>query len=111
MKSTTVLTGGLMFFNYTGSGLSFADANSWNNFSGNLTIKGGSEFQTIRNGATAMGSGDIILGDGFSSGALSQIEGNWTWTNDISLVGSDNRIRNRSVGAPRSLKLQGVIGD
>lgn len=106
-----VLTGGLLFFNYTGSGLSFADANSWNNFSGNLTIKGGSEFQTIRNGATAMGTGGIILGDVSSSGALSQIEGNWTWTKDISLVGSDNRIRNRSVGAPRSLKLQGVISE
>jgi fibronectin-binding autotransporter adhesin len=104
-----VLTGGLLFFNYTGSGLTFADANSWNNFSGNLIVKGGSEFQTIRNGATAMGTGDIILGDGSSNGFLSQIEGNWTWTNDISLVGSDNAIRNRSAVAPRRLKLQGVI--
>jgi len=106
-----VLTGGLMLFNYTGSGLGFADANSWNNFSGNLTVKGGSEFMTIRNGATAMGTGDIILGDVSSNGFLSQIEGNWTWTNDISLVGGNNAIRNRSgVGVgPRSLKLQGVI--
>lgn len=105
-----VLTGGLLFFNYTGSGLGFADANSWNNFSGNLTVKGGSEFQTIRNGATAMGTGNIILGDGSSSGALSQIEGNWTWTNGISLVGSDNRIRNRAdTGFARWLKIQGVI--
>lgn len=106
-----VLTGGLLVFNYTGGGSGLAEANSWNNFSGNLTVKGGSEFQTIRNGTTAMGSGDIILGDQSSSGILSQIEGNWTWTNDISLVGSDNKIRNRSaVGVgPRSLKLQGVI--
>jgi autotransporter-associated beta strand protein len=104
-----VLDGGLMFFNYTGSGVGFSEAGSWNNFSGNLTIKGGSEFQTIRNGATAMGSGDIILGDGTTSGALSQIEGNWTWTNDIILVGSDNRIRNRSLNSPRALKLQGVL--
>ena len=103
------LTGGLVFFNYTGSGTGFNDANSWNNFSGNLTIKGGSEFLTIRNGATAMGTGDIILGDATTSGALAQTEGNWTWTNDISLVGSDNRIRNRSATAPRSLKLQGVV--
>jgi autotransporter-associated beta strand protein len=104
-----VLTGGLLFFNYTGSGVGFADANSWNNFTGNLTIKGGSEFQTIRNGATAMGTGSIILGDGSSSGILSQIEGNWTWTNAISLVGSDNKILNRSGGSNRLLKLQGVI--
>ncbi len=104
-----VLTGGLLFFNYTGSGNGFAEAGSWNNFSGNLVVKGGSEFQTIRNGVTAMGSGDIILGDATTGGALSQIEGNWTWTNDISLVGPDNRIRNRSTTAPRALKLQGVI--
>ncbi len=104
-----VLTGGLLFFNYTGSGNGFTDANSWNNFSGNLIVKGGSEFQTIRNGTTAMGTGDISLGDGSSNGFLSQIEGNWTWTNDISLVGSDNAIRNRSAVAPRRLKLQGVI--
>jgi autotransporter-associated beta strand protein len=104
-----VLNGGLLFFNYTGSGTGFSEANSWNNFSGNLTLKGGSEFQTIRNGATAMGTGDVVLGDGSSSGALSQIEGNWTWTNDIILAGSDNRIRNRSGGTLRALKLQGVI--
>lgn len=104
-----VLTGGVHLFNYTGTGTGFSETNSWNNFSGNLIIKGGSEFMTIRNGATAMGTGDIILGDGSSSGALSQIEGNWTWTNDISLVGSDNRIRNRSLNGPRSLKLQGVV--
>jgi autotransporter-associated beta strand protein len=104
-----VLDGGLMFFNYTGTGVGFSEAGSWNNFSGNLTIKGGSEFQTIRNGATAMGTGDIILGDGTTSGALSQSEGNWTWTNDIILAGSDNRIRNRSLNAPRALKLQGVV--
>lgn len=104
-----VLTGGLLFFNYTGSGVGFAEANSWNQFSGDLIVRGGSEFQTIRNGATAMGTGDIILGDGASNGILSQIEGNWTWTNDIRLVGGDNAIRNRSGVAPRWLKLQGVI--
>lgn len=104
-----VLTGGLLFFNYTGTGTGFSEAGSWSNFSGTLTIKGGSEFQTIRNGATAMGTGDIILGDATTSGALSQVEGNWTWTNDISLVGSDNRIINRSLNAPRTLKLQGVM--
>lgn len=104
-----VLTGGLLFFNYTGSGTGFSETGSWNGFTGNLTIKGGSEFQTIRNGATAMGSGDIILGDATTSGALSQIEGNWTWTNDIILIGADNKIRNRSLNGPRALKIQGVV--
>jgi autotransporter-associated beta strand protein len=104
-----VLTGGGTLWNYPGTGVGFADANSWNNFTGNLIIKGGSEFQTIRNGSTAMGTGDVILGDATTSGKLSQIEGNWTWTSDIILTGADNRIINRSVGAPRSMKIQGVI--
>lgn len=104
-----VLDGGLMLFNYPGGGVEFSAAGTWNNFSGNLTVKGGSEFQTIRNGATAMGAGDVILGDMASSGSLSQIEGNWTWTNDIVLAGSDNKILNRAGGSDRRLKLQGVI--
>lgn len=104
-----VLDGGGTLFNYPGTGVGFADANSWASFSGNLTVKGDSEFQTIRNGSTAMGTGDVILGDSTTSGRLSQIEGNWTWTNDIILTGAENRIINRSGNAPRSMKLQGVI--
>ena len=104
-----VVNGGVKIFNYTGSGAGFAEANSWNNFSGDLIIKGGSEFQTIRNGATAMGTGSVILGDATTSGKLSQIEGNWTWTNNISLVGSANEILNNATGGPRYNKLQGVI--
>lgn len=105
-----VLDGGLILFNYTGSGIGFTEANSWTNFSGNLIVKGGSEFRTIRNGATAMGTGDIILGDATTSGTLSQIEGNWTWTNDIVLNGADNKIINRSsTPGPRRMKLQGII--
>jgi autotransporter-associated beta strand protein len=104
-----VLTGSVHLFNYTGGGTGFAEANSWAGFSGNLVVKGGSEFMTIRNGATAMGTGNIILGDESGSGILSQIEGNWTWTNNIVLAGSANVIRNRSAGAPRALKLQGVL--
>lgn len=106
-----VLTGGHTLFNYTGSGVGFNEANSWNLFSGNLIVKGGAEFRTIRNGATAMGTGDLILGDATTSGTLAQIEGNWTFTNDIVLVGSANIITNRSAvgGAGRSMKLQGII--
>ena len=104
-----VIDGGGTVFNYTGTGVGFAEANSWAGFSGNLVIKNGSEFQTIRNGATAMGTGSIVLGDATTGGKLSQIEGNWTWTNNISLVGTDNRIINRSLAGPRLLKLQGVI--
>jgi autotransporter-associated beta strand protein len=104
-----IIDGGGTVFNYTGTGVGFADANSWAGFSGTLTVRGGSEFQTIRNGATAMGTGSIVLGDATTSGSLSQIEGNWTWTNPITLTGADNRIINRSLNGPRLLKLQGVI--
>ena len=103
------LSGGGIFFNYPGVGLGFAEANTWAAFSGDLSVNGGSEFQTIRNGATAMGSGNVILGDGASSGILSQIEGNWTWTNNIQLVGESNKILNRSSVGPRTLKLQGIL--
>jgi autotransporter-associated beta strand protein len=104
-----VINGGVKLWNYTGSGTGFADANSWSNFTGRLLVLGGSEFQTIRNGRTAMGSAQVILGDATTSGILSQVEGSWTWTNAISLVGSANIIRNNSGGGVRSLKLQGVI--
>lgn len=104
-----VIEGGGTVFNYPGSGLGFAEGNSWAGLTGDLIIRGGSEFQTIRNGATAMGNGDIVLGDAGSSGKVSQIEGNWTWTNDIVLNGADNRVINRSAGSGRSMKLQGII--
>ncbi len=104
-----IVNGGFTLFNYTGGGLAFDSPGTWADFSGNLIVTGESEFRTIRNGATAMGTGDIILGNATTSGHLAQIEGNWTWTNDISLVGANNSIRNRSAGAPRTLKLQGVI--
>jgi fibronectin-binding autotransporter adhesin len=103
------LDGGLLLFNYPGSGLGFAEASTWNGFSGILRVIGGSEFETIRNGATAMGTGGVRLGDSSTSGYLSQIEGNWTWTTPIELVGPANAIRNRSTGSGRWMKLQGVI--
>lgn len=104
-----VVDGGVKLWNYTGSGTGFDDANSWNNFSGDLIIKGGSEFQTIRNGRTAMGTALVFLGDATTSGTLSQIEGNWTWTNNIQLVGTANQIVNNSTGSDRWNKLQGVL--
>jgi fibronectin-binding autotransporter adhesin len=106
-----ILTGGAILFSYPGSGIGFTESNSWSGFSGNFRVRGGSEFRTIRNGATAMGTGTVILGDGGSSGSLAQIEGSWTWTNPVSLVGADNAIINRSgaLAGGRTLKLQGVI--
>ena len=103
------VSGGVKIWNYTGSTTGFDEANSWNNFSGRLIITDDSEFQTIRNGRTAMGTAQIVLGDATTSGKLSQIEGNWTWTNNIELVGTANQILNNSTGGGRWLKLQGDI--
>jgi fibronectin-binding autotransporter adhesin len=101
--------GGVTFFNYPGTGTTFADPTSWANFSGDLSVTGDSEFRTIRNGASAMGTGKVILGDATTNGTLAQIEGNWTWTNNLEVVGSANTVANRSTGTTRTLKLQGVI--
>lgn len=101
--------GGVTLFNYPGTGTSFADPSSWAGFSGDLTVTGNSEFRTIRNGASAMGTGKVVLGDATSSGSLAQIEGNWTWTNPMEVIGPANMLANRSLGASRSLKLQGII--
>ena len=103
------IDGGGLLFLYPGGGTGFNSPNTWAGFSGDITITNGSELQTIRNGATGRGSGTINLGDGSSSGSLSPIEGNWTWTNNINAIGSDNKIINRGTGIDRSLKLQGTI--
>lgn len=105
-----VIDGGGTFFNYPGSGVGFHEAGSWNLFTGHLKVLDGSEFQTIRNGATAMGSATVVLGDESGSGSLSQIEGNWTWTNPIQVAGANNSILNRSSGGTdRWVKVQGAI--
>jgi len=107
---TIVIDGGGTFFNYPGSGSGFAETGSWNAFTGNLIVRGGSEFQTIRNGATAMGTGSVTLGDATTSGTLSQIEGTWSWTTPIQITGPDNHITNRSdTTQTRALKLQGIL--
>ncbi len=106
---TVAVTGGGILFSYPGSSIGFAEANSWAGFSGNLVITGGSEFRTIRNGSTAMGTGTVILGDATTSGTLAFIEGNWTATNPIVLTGPANRILNRSLTPPRTQKLQGIL--
>ena len=104
-----MISGGGTLFTYPGGGTAFAAADTWAGFSGAISVTGGSEWQSIRNGATGHGTGTITLGDATTSGHLSQIEGNWTWTNPIVVTGPDNSILNRSAGSDRTLKLQGTI--
>lgn len=104
-----LIDGGGLFFTYPGGGTGFNAAGTWADFSGDVRLINGSEWQSIRNGATSHGTGTLILGDAETSGSLSGIEGNWTWTNPIEAAGPDNFIRNRATGNDRSLKLQGAI--
>ena len=107
--SVIIEGGGTVIVN-PGSGTGFNELASWSGLSGGVTVQGGSELRTLRNGRTSMGSGTVTLGDASSSGALAQYNGSWTWTNPIALVGPANVIRNRSSNAfARQLKLQGVI--
>jgi len=107
-----VIDGGGLIYNDPGTTTGFDEPNTWDLFTGQLKIIGDSEYQTLRQGRTALGSGTVVLGtlaDGGSSGSLSAISGNWTWTTDISLVGPANKIINRATGSGRRFKLQGVI--
>ena len=106
-----IINGGGLVFTYPGGGTGFNSAGSWAGFSGDITVTNGSEWQSIRNGASGRGTGTIILGDATTSGSISGIEGNWTWTNPIQAIGPDNKIINRSGAAAfsRSLKIQGPI--
>ena len=99
----------LTISNAPGVDTGYAEANSWSNFTGSLVIKGGAEYQTTRNGSTAMGTSTVTLGDATTSGGLASIQGNWSWINNIVLAGPDNVIRSRSTGSDRTLRLFGAI--
>ena len=86
--------------------LGFNDFNSNNGFFGNWNIGPNVTVQNIRNGRTAWGMGTINL----NGGTIAQVQGNWTWTNDIVLgTGTTSTIANNATGSNRSLKLQSVI--
>ncbi len=86
--------------------LGFNDANSNSGFFGNWNIGPGVTVQNIRNGRTAWGAGSIHL----NGGTIAQVQGNWTWTNDVVLgTGTNSTIANSSTGSNRFLKLQGTI--
>jgi autotransporter-associated beta strand protein len=104
-----VLRGGLTMVSAAGTGTGFAEPNSWSGFDGRLVVLDGSEFRARRNGATAMGTAQIVLGDETTSGKLAQHTDNCVFTNDIQLVGPANEILNRVTGSNRWNKYQGEI--
>lgn len=96
-----VLTPGL-----SGS-LGYNDGNSYNTFAGDWSIGPNTRVVNIRNGATAWGTGTIRL----NGGTIAPTQGNWTWTNAITLgTGTTSTLEDANTSATnRSLKLQGVI--
>ncbi|MGV3531867.1 MAG: beta strand repeat-containing protein, partial [Chthoniobacteraceae bacterium] len=89
----------------TGS-VGFDDGSSNSTFMGDWIIGPNVTVQVIRNGRSAWGNGVIRL----NGGRIGQIQGQWTWTNEIALgTGTTSTIANFSTGANRFLKLQGTI--
>lgn len=83
----------------------FSDVGGNASYTGNWTIGAGVNAINIRNGATAWGTGSIIL----SGGQISSTGGNWTWTNAVTLTTSTTSSLQMASGNDRSLKVQGVI--
>jgi autotransporter-associated beta strand protein len=106
LTRTSTGTGTVIMLPGNNGSTGFNDPNSNSLFSGSWNIGSGVVVQNIRNGATAWGTGTINL----SGGQIAQIQGNWTWTNAITLVAAtSSSIANSSTGTSRTLKLQGVL--
>ncbi|MBP7950307.1 MAG: autotransporter-associated beta strand repeat-containing protein [Verrucomicrobiales bacterium] len=76
-------------------------------YTGNWTIGANTSVRNLRNGINAWGTGTITM-DG---GTLGQQQGNWTWTNNITLNTSTTSTFDdfNGSGTTRALKLQGII--
>lgn len=84
---------------------SFDSGNGNDTYSGNWTIDGGAKVQSLRNGTHAWGRGAITL----DNGTIAQRDGNWSWSNAISLSAGGGTVFNDSSGTGRYLNLTGVI--
>jgi fibronectin-binding autotransporter adhesin len=103
--SLTVRNGALLRMENGSAGTGFTGGNT--SMTGSYTIDTGGEIQAFRNGTAAFGTGTMIM----NGGSLFQVQGNWTWTNAITLNDSTSSIiGNKGTGSNRWLKLQGTIG-
>ncbi len=96
-----------------GGASGFSDAAGFTGFTGNWQVDSGTTLRGIRNGATAFGTGSIILNGGtLAVGGMSGDVGNWTWNTPINLnSGTTSYLSEQNVaGTGRSLLLSGSIG-
>lgn len=83
----------------------FAAGNGNDTYTGNWTINGGAKVLSLRNGTHAWGQGTITL----DNGTISQQQGNWSFSNNITIGAGGGTITNDSSGTARYLNLTGVI--
>jgi autotransporter-associated beta strand protein len=83
----------------------FAAGNGNDTFSGNWTIDGGAKVISLRNGTHAWGRGTITL----DNGTMSQTQGNWSFSNTITVAAGGGTIFSDSSGNNRYMNLSGVI--
>lgn len=100
-----------------GGASGFGDAAGFTGFTGKWRVNSGATLRGLRNGATAWGSNPdadaITLNGGtLAVGGVNGAQGNWTWTNGITLAAAttsaiDQGIPSTTTG--RSLLLNGII--
>lgn len=101
-----VTGGGTVTMNVGDAGsTTFVAGNGNDTYTGNWTISGGSKVLSLRMGTHAFGTGSITL----DNGTISQQQGNWTFSNNITVGAGGGTITNDSSGNNRYLNLPGVI--
>ena len=86
-------------FNSNGNGT------GWGGSSGNRTVNANVKVQSEGNGAAAWGTGLVTV----NGGQIAQINGNWTWSNNISITADSVIGNDSSNGLGRLLKLTGNL--
>jgi autotransporter-associated beta strand protein len=101
----TVRNGGTLKMQNANAGSNFTGGNA--SMTGSYTVDAGGKLQGFRNGSAAFGTGGIIL----NGGTLAQEQGNWTWTNNITLsTATTSTLESQSPNTgTRALKIQGTI--
>lgn len=98
--------GGTIFMNVGDLGsTSFTAGNGNDTFTGNWNISGGSKVVSLRNGTHGWGRGSITL----DNGTMSQHQGNWSFSNNITVASGGGTIYSDSSGNNRYMNLTGVI--
>ncbi len=78
---------------------------SWAGYSGNITVNSNVKVQSEGNAAAAFGTGSITL----AGGAIHQLNGSWTWGNNIDVTAASVIGQDSGSGLGRHMKLLGNL--